>query len=126
VSVVARALGLRAANSKMQIQAALDAFLTQLQADGRSAHTRRQYARHAAALERWLARTNRPNDLSRLDHRDLAEFVAAPEASVRPDGARKKATSTVTARYTHPGSRAADVSNLRVNSWPAPTATAAA
>jgi hypothetical protein len=32
----------------------------------------------------------------------------------------------VTARYTHPGSRAADVSNLRVNSWPAPTATAAA
>jgi hypothetical protein len=35
-------------------------------------------------------------------------------------------TLRVTARYTHPGSRAADVSNLRVNSWPAPTATAAA
>jgi site-specific recombinase XerC len=82
----------------MQIQAALDAFLLQLQADGRSEHTRRQYARHAAALARWLARTRRPDDLSQLDHRDLAEFVAAPEASERPDGARKKATSTNTLR----------------------------
>ncbi len=78
----------------MQIQVAIAAFQAQLEADGRSEHTRKQYARHAASLERWLARTNRSTDLSRLDHRDVAEFVAAPEARDRPDGRRKKATST--------------------------------
>ncbi|MFO1052234.1 MAG: tyrosine-type recombinase/integrase [Planctomycetota bacterium] len=78
----------------MQIQEALAAFQAQLDADGRSPHTRKQYARHAAALGRWLARTDRSTDLAQLDHRALAEFVAAPEARDRPDGKRKKATST--------------------------------
>ncbi|MFO1052201.1 MAG: tyrosine-type recombinase/integrase [Planctomycetota bacterium] len=78
----------------MQLQDATLAFDAQLAADGRSPHTRRQYARHAAALGRWLARTRRSTDLAQLDHRDLAAFVAAPEARCRPDGAEKRATST--------------------------------
>ena len=78
----------------MELQDATLAFDAQLAADGRSLHTRKQYRRHAAALGRWLARTRRSTDLARLDHRDLAAFVAAPEARCRPDGAEKRATST--------------------------------
>jgi len=78
----------------VHLQDATLAFDAQLAADGRSPHTRRQYARHAAALGRWLARTRRSTDLAQLDHRDLAAFVAAPEARCRPDGAEKRATST--------------------------------
>ncbi len=78
----------------MQLQDAAEAFDAQLAADGRSLHTRRQYRRHGAALGRWLARTRRSTDLAQLDHRDLAAFVASPEARCRPDGAEKQATST--------------------------------
>ncbi|MCC6785789.1 MAG: tyrosine-type recombinase/integrase [Planctomycetes bacterium] len=78
----------------MELQDAIAAFDAQLAADGRSPHTRAQYARHAAALGRWLARTERTTDLAQLDHRALAAFVASPEARCRPDGVAKKATST--------------------------------
>ncbi|MCC6785925.1 MAG: tyrosine-type recombinase/integrase [Planctomycetes bacterium] len=78
----------------MELQDAIAAFDAQLAADGRSEHTRKQYARHAAALGRWLARTERSTDLAQLDHRALAAFVASPEARCRPDGVAKKATST--------------------------------
>lgn len=64
----------------MELQDAIAAFDAQLAADGRSPHTRAQYARHAAALGRWLARTERSTDLVQLDHRALATFVASPEA----------------------------------------------
>ena len=82
------------ANSKMELQDAIAAFDAQLAADGRSPHTRAQYARHASALGRWLARTKRSTNLATLDHRALAAFVASPEARCRPDGVDKKATST--------------------------------
>jgi integrase/recombinase XerD len=78
----------------MELQDAIAAFDAQLAADGRSPHTRAQYARHAAALGRWLARTERSTDLAQLGHRALAAFVASPEARCRPDGVAKKATST--------------------------------
>ncbi len=78
----------------MELQDAIAAFDAQLTADGRSEHTRKQYARHAAALGRWLARTKRSTNLAKLDHRALAAFVASPEARCRPDGVDKKATST--------------------------------
>ena len=78
----------------MNLQEASAAFQAQLEADGRSPHTRKQYRRHAAAPGRWLARTRRSTDLAQLDHRDLAAFVASPEARCRPDGVDKKATST--------------------------------
>ena len=37
----------------MHIEAALERFLTQLEADGRSVHTRMQYARHARLFAHW-------------------------------------------------------------------------
>ncbi len=77
----------------MQLREATATFQSQLEADGRSEHTRKQYSRHAAALGRWLERTERSTDLAQLDHRALAEFLAAPEARDRPDGKRKKAAS---------------------------------
>ena len=38
----------------MQVQTALDRFLVQLEADGRSPHTIRQYRRHVRLLAAWL------------------------------------------------------------------------
>ena len=38
----------------MHVQAALQAFLQQLEADGRSPHTVGQYRRHVRALIAWL------------------------------------------------------------------------
>ena len=46
-------------NSKeadMQMGEALDHFLVQLRADGRSRHTVSQYERHVRLLSRWAAR----------------------------------------------------------------------
>lgn len=75
----------------MKIAEALDLFLTQLQADGRSEHTIRQYRRHVRALERWLA----PRDsVGEITHLDIARFFASPAARQRPDGSQKRATST--------------------------------
>jgi site-specific recombinase XerD len=78
----------------MLLRQALDAFLLQLDADGRSPHTRGQYRRHVGALERWLATTARPCDLAAIDHETLALFLVSDAARCRPDGAPKKATST--------------------------------
>ena len=74
----------------MRIEAALERFVTQLQADGRSPHTIGQYRRHVRALSAW-ARPRR--DLSDLSHQDVAAFMASPRARVRPDGGVKKANS---------------------------------
>ena len=77
----------------MTIEDALDRFLVQLQAEGRSRHTVGQYRRHVAALTRWLAASGHPAEVDALDHETVAGFLAAPAARSRPDGAGKKATS---------------------------------
>ena len=78
----------------MHISQALDAFLVQLAADGRSEHTIGQYRRHVGALDRWLTTTGRPRDLLSIDHETLALFLVSDAARCRPDGKPKKATST--------------------------------
>lgn len=78
----------------MDLARARDAFLLQLDADGRSPHTRGQYRRHLGALERWLAATGRPSGLAAIDHGTLAAFLVSDAARCRPDGGAKKATST--------------------------------
>ena len=77
----------------MQIQDALLKFTVQLEADGRSPHTIRQYSRHVRALARWLDDTARDGHVEALDHEDVAAFLASPEARRRPDGGLKKAGS---------------------------------
>ena len=78
----------------MDLRRALDAFLLQLDADGRSPHTRGQYRRHLGALDRWLTATGRPRELAAVDHETLAAFLVSDAARCRPDGRAKKATST--------------------------------
>ncbi len=59
----------------MNLQAALDQFLIQLQADGRSTHTVAQYRRYVREFQDWWA----GDDVGAIGHRDIAAFLAAPE-----------------------------------------------
>ncbi|TAH37725.1 MAG: hypothetical protein EYC70_07090 [Planctomycetota bacterium] len=77
----------------MLIDEALNRFLVQLQADGRSVHTLAQYRRHVGLLARWLRREGHSGAIGKIGHEDLARFLVAPEARQRPDGKAKKATS---------------------------------
>ena len=61
----------------MQIGKALDRFLVQLDADGRSPHTIGQYRRHVRLLAEWAA-DMRVEDFG---HEDLARFLASPAAT---------------------------------------------
>ena len=72
----------------MDIESALAEFLLQLEADGRSLHTLLQYGRHVRAFARWYT-----GDFASIDRSVVNRFVVAPEASLRPDGTRKKPTS---------------------------------
>ena len=77
----------------MLLTEALDRFEVQLQADGRSEHTRKQYRRHVLALARWAVGERLSADVEDLDHEHLASFLASPVANTRPNGARKRASS---------------------------------
>ena len=77
----------------MHLQAALQAFLLQLEADGRSPHTIGQYRRHGAALANWLAATNSPTDVAKLTPALLARFFADDAAKNSCRGGPKKAVS---------------------------------
>ena len=78
----------------MQILDALAKYLVQLEADGRSPHTIAQYRRHVRALARWAADVGHGGDIGEIGHEDLAQFLCDPVATTRPDGGKKKATST--------------------------------
>ena len=57
----------------MQLQDALDRFVLQLEADGRSPHTIKQYRRHISALARWLAHDGHTGAVGDKRLRDLCE-----------------------------------------------------
>src|SRR5262245_40339300 len=77
----------------MHVQAALQAFLLQLEADGRSPHTVGQYRRHVRSLATWLAETGAPTNVAKLTPDLLARFFAADEAKNRCRGGAKKAVT---------------------------------
>jgi integrase/recombinase XerC len=77
----------------MHFQAALQAFLLQLQADGRSPHTIGQYRRHGTALATWLATTRGPTTVAKLTPDLLARFFADDAAKSSCRGGPKKAVS---------------------------------
>jgi site-specific recombinase XerD len=77
----------------MQLQAALQAFLLQLEADGRSVHTRSQYRRHCMALATWLATTGASTTVADLTPDLLARFFAGSAAKESCRGGPKRATS---------------------------------
>ena len=75
-------------NSKLSVEAALERFLLQLQANGRSHHTIGQYRRHVRLLGHWLADVGRGSRVCDIDHETLAAFLASGVARTRPDGRR--------------------------------------
>jgi site-specific recombinase XerD len=77
----------------VDLQAALQAFLLQLQADGRSPHTIGQYRRHVTALGTWMAATGTSTDVAKLTPEVLARFFASEAARSSCRGGPKKATS---------------------------------
>lgn len=78
----------------MLISDALERFIIQLRADGRSEHTVAQYRRHVRLLARWLAEQGHGGAIEDMSHERLAQFLMSDAARVRPDGKRKRETST--------------------------------
>ena len=77
---------------EMHVQEALQAFLLQLEADGRSPHTIGQYRRHVTALATWLATTG-TTTVANLRPDVLAKFFAADVARNSCRGGAKRAVS---------------------------------
>jgi integrase/recombinase XerC len=77
----------------VRLSQALDRFVLQLQADGRSRHTIGQYRRHIRLLDRWLARHKRSRVVARITSDDLAAFLVSDAARRRPDGRAKRETA---------------------------------
>ena len=82
----------------MKILEALDKFLIQLEANGRSDHTIKQYERHIVLFSHWAREVRPCGDVSKISHEDIARFLSSPQARTRPDGGVKKATSVNTLR----------------------------
>src|SRR5262245_23525999 len=81
-------------SASMHIEKALDAYLLQLQADGRVASTCGQVRRHLLLLARWLGDGNGPTRVEKLGHEDLARFLSSPVVVCRDDGGPRSAPST--------------------------------
>jgi len=77
----------------VQIVDGLAKFEVQLEADGRSPHTTRQYRRHVRLLAFWARDVGHSGVLTEISHEDIAAFLTSTQATVRPDGTRKKAGS---------------------------------
>jgi integrase/recombinase XerC len=77
----------------MNLQDALDRFLVQLEADGRSPHTIAQYRRHVSAFAAWLQQGGPGRHVAAIGHEDVAAFLAAPVARTAAHGGPKRAIS---------------------------------
>jgi site-specific recombinase XerC len=73
----------------MQIKDALDAYLLQLEADGRSRHTLAQARRHVGLLARFVGE----HRIDELGHEGVARFLASAMAMRTHDGRVKRPTS---------------------------------
>jgi integrase/recombinase XerC len=77
----------------MQISEALERFVVQLRADGRSDHTIGQYRRAIGTLERWLAQERIGRDLASVSPEVLARFLVSPDVRLSARGDAKKTIS---------------------------------
>lgn len=77
----------------MLLHEALDAFVLQLQADGRSVHTIKQYQRHLRLLGAWLDMNDIPAELAAITTQVVARFLVSDAARRTADGATKLATT---------------------------------
>jgi hypothetical protein len=97
----------------MHLHDALAAFTLQLEADGRSIHTRRQYARHLRLFGSWLAANGIPAELDGITTQVVARFLTSDAARMTADGAVKLATSTNALRTSEFGLTAGAWSSWR-------------
>lgn len=74
----------------LRFSVALERFLLQVRADGRSPHTVNQLRRHAERLRRWCRAQRIPDDLRRIDDQVVARFFVSAAARHRPDGNEKQ------------------------------------
>lgn len=77
----------------MHIDAVHELFQLQARANGRSKHTRNQYARHVRMLLRWLADSGRSAEIEKVDHVAVAEFLCSPAVVEKRGGGPRRATS---------------------------------
>lgn len=77
----------------MRVLEALDRFLVQLDADGRSPHTRGQIQRHLRMFARWCESNGKPDDVAALTSDDLAQFLASDAVRLTVDGKRRMPAS---------------------------------
>jgi site-specific recombinase XerD len=77
----------------MRLQDALERFVVQLEADGRSRHTIDQYRRHIGLLARWLTQEGHSEDVDEIGHEGLATFLCSSNARGSRRGGQKRATS---------------------------------
>ena len=74
----------------MQILEALDMYVAQLQADGRSDHTVRQAQRHIRLLARFLGECH----VDKIEPQHIAQFLISAMATKTATGSLKKPTSS--------------------------------
>ncbi len=79
--------------SAMQLPNALDAYLVQLAANGRSPHTLDQRTRHLLPFLAWLKDRGHDGAVDGLGHELVAGFLASDTARLRADGLPRKATT---------------------------------
>ncbi len=77
----------------MDITTAIDKFLLQLAADGRSPHTIGQYRRHLRLFSTWAADVGLCGRLSAIDHETIARFLTSTLAHTSAHGGQKQASS---------------------------------
>ena len=77
----------------MHAREALDAYATQLAADGRAPATVKQARLLIGAFVAWLEDGSGSTDVADLGHEDVARFLTSDAALLRRDGQPKKASS---------------------------------
>jgi len=75
------------------IEEILGKFLVQLEANGRSIHTIRQYERHIRLFAHWCREVGHSRNISKVSHQTIASFLSSTQAKTRSDGGVKKASS---------------------------------
>lgn len=84
----------------MKVSEALAVYLLQLEADGKSGHTHRNYERHITLFVRVVGDV----DIGSVTSGDLARFMVAPQVTRCTDGKAKQQTSLIQARNRTRGS----------------------
>jgi integrase/recombinase XerC len=77
----------------MKLRDALAQFDLQMQADGRSPHTRGNYRRHVEAFSAWLAKYGFSDELDRIRTETIAGFLTSPDAIGSAHGGNKTTVS---------------------------------